>query len=372
LSSRGKLPRVRTRPIPTRVVASVRPAKLRPAQAARELRERIEAGEALLPAGSARRAPGLLLRAYPPHARVALFDTFFYLGEPRQNTDLRFFVGYVAGACAPPAPSPAVFPRIFYKDVSLVWRVASHYARSEHENWIGKGDIQEVEVGGETLVSSYEASCDLPFELQTSFETLVRRSTRIGEDERAVPLVLRRGPDDRIAAYRDFTEPRARARADRRNLVHGGRPVAHFARPGDPESLRFAAGYEPDFAAKPLETAHSTSTLYGGRVRRFRIASRNRRIQYLFFAAPHQVWLAPPQATTTELSSFGVRTVDVNVDEDLCVPGYEYHQPDGDSQIPRGFAGAVSPRDASRYDASPWLERLPVIREFRQQILGKG
>ena len=78
-----------------------------------------------------------------------------------------------------------------------------------------------------------------------------------------------------------------------------------------------------------LEVAHSTSTLYGGRLRRFRILSRNRRIQYLFMAAPRQVWIVPPQATSAELSSYGVRTVDVTVDEDLCVPGYEYHQGDG-------------------------------------------
>ena len=362
-----------TGPIPTRVAPSVRPARARPAEVARELRARVAAGEPLLPAGAARRAPKKLLHGpYAPHSRVALFDTLFYLSVPRENPDLRFFVGYVAGACAPPAPQPAVFPRIFYKDVSLVWRVASHFVRSARENWIGKGDTHEVVVDGETLECSYEASCDLPFELQTAFETLVRSALRIGSDERAVPLVLRRGPDDRMRAYRDFTEPRRCAQRDRRNLVYGGRPVARFLRAGDPESLRFAVGYEPDLASRPLEVAHSTSTLYGGRVTRYRLASRNRRIQYLFFAAPHQVWLAPPQATTTQLSSYGVRTVDVYVDEDLCVPGYEYHQPGGESQIPRGFAGAVSPRDPSRYDASPWLERLPVIRAFRKQILGRG
>ena len=31
------------------------------------------------------------------------------------------------------------------------------------------------------------------------------------------------------------------------------------------------------------------------------------------------------QATTTDLSSFGVRTLDASVDEDLLLPGFEYH-----------------------------------------------
>ncbi|MGE0861935.1 MAG: hypothetical protein AB7P42_22675, partial [Gammaproteobacteria bacterium] len=117
-------------------------------------------------------------------------------------------------------------------------------------------------------------------------------------------------------------------------------------------------------------------TLYGGEMRRFRVLSANREIQYLFMAAPRQAWLIPPQATTTELSSFGVRTVDVLAHEDLCVPGYEYHYLDESveppvfvSQIPAGHAGAPSAIDPSRADASAWLEALPVIREFRRVLL---
>jgi len=58
------------------------------------------------------------------------------------------------------------------------------------------------------------------------------------------------------------------------------------------------------------------------------------------------------------------------------VPGYEYHYldesvepPEWVSQIPAGFVGAPSEVDDSRADASPWLERLPVIREFRRKVL---
>ena len=75
--------------------------------------------------------------------------------------------------------------------------------------------------------------------------------------------------------------------------------------------------------------------------------------------------------------SYGVRTVDVVADEDLSIPGYEYHFVDEDedrpalhSQIPSGFAGDASEIDPSRADASAWLDALPVVRAFREQVLG--
>ena len=91
------------------------------------------------------------------------------------------------------------------------------------------------------------------------------------------------------------------------------------------------------------------------------------------------VWIIPPQTLTTELMSYGVRTIDANVDDDLCVPGYEYHFIDETcdppalySQIPEGFAGRASRIDPARSSAAPWLEKLPVIREFRRKVLGRS
>jgi hypothetical protein len=188
--------------------------------------------------------------------------------------------------------------------------------------------------------------------------------------------VLRRGPDDRLDPYRDFTEPRRRAAADPRNRINGGRSIARFTRRNDPSSLRFVRGFEPDFAKGLLETSTSMSRLYGGKLRRFRVLSRNRRVQYLFFAGPRHVWIIPPQATTTELSSYGLRTIDVIADEDLCIPAYEYHFMDDSedppvlfSQIPEGFVGEPSVHDPARSDASPWIDQLPVVREFRKKLL---
>jgi hypothetical protein len=160
--------------------------------------------------------------------------------------------------------------------------------------------------------------------------------------------------------------------------VNGGRRIARFARRNDPASLCFAPGFEPDLDDGVVEVHTSTSKLYGGPLRRFRIVSRNRQAQYLFMAARKQVWIPSCQATTHELTSYGVRTVDAKVDDDLLVPGYEYHfldessdPPEWVSQIPDGFAGPPSPLDATRCDASAWLDRLPVIRDFRRCVLGE-
>jgi hypothetical protein len=84
--------------------------------------------------------------------------------------------------------------------------------------------------------------------------------------------------------------------------------------------------------------------------------------------------MIPPQSLTTELSSFGVRTIGVGVEEDAYVPGYEYHFLEDDedgqlqlhSQIPAGYVGEPSPIDDTRSDASPWLEQLPLLNEFRR------
>lgn len=327
-------------------------------------------------AGEARDDPWRLLSlGYTPKYRLELFDTKFFLTDARQNPQLRFFVAYVV---QPQARSgkPAIHARIFYKDNSLIWRSASHVVGLDGELWVGKGDVRCHTENGEELLTSMESTTDLPLEIQTSLETLNRRRRSVRTDEAALGLILRRANYDRIFPYRDFVEPRRRAAADRRNRIRGGRSIARFSRKNDPASLVISAGFEPDFRRGILETGVMSSRMYGGALRRLRILSANRRIQYLFFAGPRHVWIIPPQATTTELSSYGVRTVDVIADDDLFVPGYEYHYLDDEteppelfSQIPEGFAGATHERDDTRADASRWLDRLPVIREFRRKVL---
>jgi hypothetical protein len=233
-----------------------------------------------------------------------------------------------------------------------------------------------IENGNEVGYSAEETT-DLPLEIQTALELLLRNARSVPTDHRAVELILHRGGDNRIAAYADFTGPREKARSDPRNLVNGGRTIARFTRRNDPTSLVIKKGYEPDFKDGILELSESKSRLYGGNLRRYRIVSTNRLVQYQFMAGPRQVWIIPPQATSGLITSYGVRAVDVTTDEDLCVPGYEYHflddsedPPEWVSQIPPGFIGKPSELDPDRCDASPWIDQLPVVKRFRKEVLG--
>lgn len=366
--------------LPTAIVPSVEASPLPPAEVRRELEALIAAGARVKPAGTAKKNPMALLRGrYRATSLIELFGTRFFLSDYFQTPQLRFFVAYVAQPGAN-GRVREIFPRILYKDGSLIWRCASHMVSSDDDFWIGKGDVRTTRDGDYEIFESVESTTDLPFEMQTALEVVARRTLQVRKGATALDLVLRNAPPTRVRAYSDFTAPRDEAARNPRNLVHGGRSIATFRKRGgrkDPESLRIAKGYEPDFRGGVMEVAESTSVLYGGRLQRYRILSANRRIQYLFFSGPLQVWIIPPQAVTTVLSTFGVRTVDVVVDDDLCCPGYEYHFLDDSedppvfySQIPEGYAGEVGPNDKSRADASPWLDRMPVIREFRRVVLG--
>lgn len=362
--------------IESRVVPSSKLAPLTPAQVAREFKRALDAGASLEPAGSASKRPrSLLSHGYTPKYKLRLFDATYYVSPPRQNEDLRFFVAYVRLGEGDPS-SWRLFPRLFYKDISLTWRAASHYVRSASENWIGKGDVKVVERDGEQYEESNEYTTDLPLEIQTALETICTGATRIPYDDVAVERVLRHGTNDRIAPFQDFVAPRRRAAAEPGNLVNRGRLIARFTRKNDPTSLQFAKGFEPNFARGVVERSRLRSRMYGGKLQRFRIVSRNERAQYLFVTGPRHTFIASVQATTTDLSSFGVRTLDASVDEDLLLPGFEYHfldetvdPPELHSQIPEGYAGDASVVDPSRADASAWLDHVPTIREFRRKVL---
>ncbi len=361
-------------PIPTSVVPSSRLSRLSPKGVRDEFVRLVDDGMPIQSVGTTRKNPRRLLSAgYTPSFKTQLFDTTFYFSSLRQNPDIRFLVSYVV---QPSGGRQVAYPRLFYKDASLIWRSASHFTKE----WIGKGDIKWVVEDGEEAAYSAEETTDLPYEIQDAVEKVCRKAEEVPLDQKALGLVLREAPVGRVPAYRDFTGPRLRARENPRNLIHRGKPIALFRRKNDPASLHFVEGYEPDFRKSGLVEVTSTkSRLYGGRVRRFRFLSRNRKIQYLFMAGPRQVWLIPAQALTTELTSYGVRSVDVEADEDLFVPGFEYHLTDDSvdppeviTQIPDGYAGEMSLVEEGRADASAWLDALPVVREFRRKILGRS
>ncbi len=315
----------------------------------------------LRPAGRARSDPGRLLRAgYTPRYRVDLFDTQFYLTALRREDQFRFFVAYVRPAGNRARGAWPVYPRIIYKDSSLVWRTASHLVISPQERWIGKGAVKPVP-GEPGLYASAEETTNLPFELQSALDTLSRAGGPARPDRRALEWILRRAPPGRIEPYADFTQPREGLE----DAINGGHDVATFDNPAVPESLRFVDGFAPDLARGPVAQSRSRSSLYGGDIVKHRFVSVNEQIQYVFVCGPRQAWILPPQTLTRALTTYGLRPIDVPCDEHLCLPGYEFHYP-GHSQIPEGFAGAPSPADPSRADTSPWNDRMPILAQYRR------
>ena len=352
--------------IPTQIIPGVSPASQSPRAIAREFHRLLESGYELRADGQAKSRPQQLLqRGYTPKHRIELFGTRFYIANHREAHDLKVMPAYVV----PPAPAKRIYARILYKDSTLVWRCASHYINTPDMQWIGKGAVKWMDRHGVRGWYSAEETTNLPFEMQPAMEEVSRRSTRPRHDPELLFLVLRNAPSTRIWPYHDFEAPRERAMSNAANRINTNKPIAWFTRPNDPRSLRIARGFEPDFD-NLIDRFTSKSTFYGGDIRKFRFLSKNTQIQYLFVQGPRHVWLVHPQSLTTELSSYGLRTVDVNADDEISIPGYEFQDNEGggeiDDQIPQGFAGDVCPYDPDRADASPWNHALPIIRAFRE------
>ena len=363
----------RTEPIDRLIVRNAVAADMTPRAVAREFRQLLATGYVLKIDGTAKSDPELLFRrGYVPKYRVDLFDTRYYLCHLRHSHDLKLMPAYVVPAKSPVRGKPAIFARVLYKDSSLVWRAASHYINTPEDQWIGKGAVKWHNKRGEYGWVSAEETTNLPFEIQAALDDVSQRGPRARGDSKILFLILRNAPANRIRPYFSFESPRAKAMSVRANRINGNRPIAWFDDENDPRTLKIEAGFEPNFR-KVIDVSTSQSHMYGGKIGKYRIASRNAEIQYLFVAGPSHVWLIHPQAVTTELSTFGLRTVDVNADEDMCIPGYEFFDNTGegeiDDQIPPDYAGEICPYDPDRADASPWNERMPIVRKFRRSVL---
>src|SRR4029453_6146101 len=150
--------------------------------------------------------PGARPRPCPPRSAPPLFDVRFSLADLREDENFRFFVAYVRQGA-----SRDLFPRMFCKDSSLVWRCAPHVISPPGVHWIGKGDVKRI---GATEYSAEETT-NLPYEMQASLDELSRRAERVPWDPRALRCILRRAPVGRFEAYADFIAPRRRAMAKR-------------------------------------------------------------------------------------------------------------------------------------------------------------
>ncbi len=359
-------------PIRTETIANVVASDRTPRQVGNDFRRLLESGWQLRADGQARTEPARLLRSgYTPKYEIELFGARFFLCNKRTAENLKVLPAYVVPAPQQRGGKAGIYARVFYKDSSLVWRSASHYVNTHDEHWIGKGTLRWSAKRGSRGWYSAEETTNLPLEIQAALDEVSQRGPKNQNDRKVLSLILRNAPSSRVAPYRDFEAPRERAMKRKANRINNNKRIAWFADDNDPGSLTIEPGFDPDFSAL-IDRSTSRSSMYGGRIRKYRIASGNRLIQYLFVAGPHHVWLVNPQPFTVELSSYGLRTVDAIVDDDLLMPGYEFfdnaRSGDLDDHIPAGFAGDVCPVDPDRADASPWNERMPIIRSFRRHF----
>lgn len=185
--------------------SGVAPLVLSRRQVLAQFRGLITSGIPLLPAGRAKRDPSIPLtsRYLPKHA-VTLLNVTYYLTDFYHIEDLNFFVAHVfTHGRTTYTRRKAIYPRIFYKDSSLLWRVASHIIDTPQEQWIGKGDLVIEHLPDGDFVASVESSTNLPYEAQSAFDEISRRTTSRFEP-RALGLILRNAPTGRMAPYADF------------------------------------------------------------------------------------------------------------------------------------------------------------------------
>ena len=163
----------------TRIATAVRPesdARL----IAREFRSLLERGVRIRAAGTARADPARLLPTYLPKHAIRLFDTTYYLTDLRVDRSwegtMRFFAAWVL----PTRDAREIYPRVFGKDFSLVWRSPSHFVRSERENWMGKGDVRWVVENGDEVLATFEETTNLPLEIQGALDALDARARERG------------------------------------------------------------------------------------------------------------------------------------------------------------------------------------------------
>ena len=320
------------------------------------------------------RAPDYLPRTRPPKHIIDLFGVRYFISDIRHEAGFRFFIAYVVMPQVG-IHRKRIYPRIFYKDSSLIWRSASHLVKTGNEHWIGKGDLKPVVEDGQINFYSAEETTNLPYEMDAALDTISRSSADVTEDKMAQEMVLRNAPEDRVEPYADFTGPRRKAMLNPNYAINDNQKIAWFKNANKPNSLCITKGFEPDFKKGLIDTSKSSSRMYGGQITKYRIASKNRKVQYLFIFGKTQAWIIPPQPLDNLLISYGVRAVDVEMDDNLCIPGYEFHYLEFDdepdslySQIPKGFVGPASEADPDRASASPWIEKLSVIKNFRKHL----
>lgn len=249
-----------------------------------------------------------------------------------------------------------LYVRAFYKSNShAIWKVDSHRVHIKpsddkeldeaRKGWFGKGINQE--------------SVTLPSEIQSSMNEII--SAHYGQN-------LAQNKKLNNSFYRVVLKESTRRppKEFTRSMVYEpeiSKRFAHFKKPNDPESLEIYAGYGPELDKPPLEKYSEYNEHYRGIVDSYVINSKNGALHYIFnVSKKRKVWISAVQSSSALLTRFGVKREKIKVPTGLMVQAQEYLD-----EIPKGFAGKRV--HSVYYDASAWVDKLPINKEFREKVL---
>ncbi len=314
----------------------------------------------------------LMNAGFQPHYKIVVNGVAYYVSEPYTPSHGRASFVYYFYRKNPKTGEEEIFTRSVYRSNSQnVLRVASH--RRPERRWIGKGLGQ--------------ATTTLPLELQSTFEKIYQTALSKGklEKKEAFYEILRAKdshmPADSfmksMIAYERGEEAEQKDEKEPEEQILIGKFNEHdrdqiefikgemiFPR-GIPETFGFTPGFEPDFENGVVETFETDNPVYGGKVTSYRIISKNKEAQYLFNVdMKGRVWIGDVQGTHSEITRFGVRKNTIYIPSDFLTPANEY-----ESEIPEGYKGEWQHSDY--WDASAYIDKLPVVQEFRDKVLNK-
>ena len=259
-------------PIETAILPGVQPDPRDPRALATEFRAALADGVRLRPSGEAKQDPtpaaNSPLRGALSHRPLPgsnLSDRVPLRRQPEFHGRVRRTVGVLRSRRRVRTTRGSST-----KDSSLVWRVATHFVRSEDDNWIGKGDTKWE------LIRRRRVLVQRGGDREPAFSRCRKRSTSLAGAARSHGGITTRSRSSCSAAteiasnpFAEFVTPRRRAAE--RYRIHGGKPIARFHSQGRSQHAALREGLRTGLPTRGWWTQSSShSKLYGGPVTKFR------------------------------------------------------------------------------------------------------
>jgi len=252
--------------------------------------------------------------------------------------------------------APQIFVNAYYRsDSQNVWRAASHQGVGENAWWIGKGYDEQYQT--------------LPSAVQEKLEGLKNSAAAIPTKE-GFYKVLGLGEEHPY----DPAIMQSVMLSQIKNIVNPiGLSKSLFQTP------QYERGLRPDFTS--CRTYETQSLLYGGKVTTYVVSSEDGAVEYLFNVAVvngvTKVWIGGLQYAHPKLTRQGIPSVPINAPWFYMTPAFEYASNIETLKTKMGvdLSSYMRPQNIYRpekyIDMSSFLDQLPIIKDFRAQVLNE-